>query len=116
MGSKLGATHKEKLLESETINSTTYSSIVDIDGAEHGYAVQVIWVNGVGVNMTLSIETSLNGTDWSEIPSTVGSITAAGDNVMYDIANTYVQYARVKILVTAGTADFTVLYSGKRRH
>jgi len=87
---------------------------VDIGSTEDAIAVQAIWTNGSGVNMQLSLEVSNDNTNFVEVPTTVETTTSNADTLLWDL-RTGAEYLRVKFVVTAGQADFTIYLNAKSR-
>lgn len=104
----------------ETINSTFTSDVIDLDNREGEFSITMQYDNGVGLNMTTSLE--LTNTpeielSWGMRPDSDFIQTDASGSLLYDIGGTGLSYMRVKIVVAAGSCDLqSITYVGKRRH
>ena len=102
---------------SENINSTYTSEVIDLDNREGEFSITIDYNNGVGLNMTTSLEVSNNLTSWTMIEDSDLIQTDASGNIVYDLGGTGLSYMRVKIVVAAGSCDLqSILYVAKRRH
>jgi hypothetical protein len=110
---------KLDMIEDETVNATYTSTEIDISGVEEAYSVQVIWDSGSSPNMVLSLEAT-NTPDvvasWVPISDSSQAITGNTGSHIWDVSETGVGNLRVKIQVASGSADFSAVFSGKRRH
>lgn len=118
MGFTLDSIIKKELLNgSENINSTYTSEVIDLDNREGEFSITIDYNNGVGLNMTTSLEVSNNLTSWTMIEDSDLIQTDASGNIVYDLGGTGLSYMRVKIVVAAGSCDLqSILYVAKRRH
>ena len=67
--------------------------------------------------MTLKLEGSVDGENFSEITDSEQTISDPTGSHIWDIAGTGLIYLRVKVEVTTGSIDVDrILYSAKRRH
>jgi hypothetical protein len=108
----------KKTIEEDFIVSTEYiSDIWDIDNREQEFSVQVIYKDGVNVNMKIKLEVSVDGINFSEVTNSAQIVTDPTHSHIYDVIGTGVAYMRVKIEVTGGSMTIDkILYAGKRRH
>ena len=97
------------------ISATQNTDSVCIGSFEGPFAIQVIWENGVTVDVDLSLEVSNDNTHWAPYAGSSQNITSTDASHMYDISETGVEFIRVVITVNTGNADFTILYNGKAR-
>lgn len=118
MGQVLDAILKKRMLEGPvTIDENTLSTIVDMSGVENSFAIQLDYENGITLNADLSLEVSVNGRDFSEIPTSVQNVTDATGTHIWDVAELGTNFIRVKIVINTGSFDvLSVQFSGKRRH
>ena len=118
MAQVLDAIVKKKMMEGPiTVDSLTYSTVVDMSGVENSFAIQLDYEDGITLNANLSLEVSVNGQDYSEIPTSIQNITDATGTHIWDVAELGTNYIRVKIDILAGSFDvIEVNFSGKRRH
>lgn len=108
----------KKIIDSDvTINSNYTSDKFDVDNREEEFAVQFIYDSGINVDMTLTLEGSVDGINFSEISDSSQVITDASGSHIWDIAGTGLIYLRVAVTVNTGSIDVSrILYTGKRRH
>jgi len=121
MGFILDGILKKELLDApETVNASFTSEVVDLDNREGEFSITVAYDNGVGLNMTTSIEltnTPLIEGSWTLLEDSDLIQTDASGNIMYDIGGTGLSYMRIKIVVSSGSCDVqSILYVAKRRH
>jgi hypothetical protein len=118
MGQVLDGILKKTIEENFTVNTEYLSERIDIDNREQEFSIQLNYSNGDGsVDMTIKLEASIDGENFSEITDSDQSITDDTGTHIYDIAGSGVIYLRVKIEVNAGSIDIDeLLYSAKRRH
>jgi len=123
MGQVLDAIVRAELIGDRTADSpdvidTTGTSIgVDASGSEQGYVVGIQYQNGVGpVDITFSVEGSIDGVNWGEIPDTDVNIVDLSGNITYDIINSNANFVRVAYEVTTGNVEVFAQFSAKRRH
>jgi len=118
MAQVLDAIIKKKMVEGPvTVDVTTLSTVIDMSGVENSFAIQLNYENGVALNVDISLEVSVNGNDFSEIPTSIQNLTDATGTHIWDIAELGTNYIRVKMVVNAGSFDvLDVNFSGKRRH
>lgn len=118
MGNILDMILTRELIESPTTVNTDYESeIVDITNREDEFSFQTIYNNGSSVNMTISLELSSDGINFSEVTDSSQSITDPTGSDLIDVFGTGANYARIKITVIAGSIDVQrIVYSAKRRH
>lgn len=121
MGNVLDSIVKHTFWEDEAINESTQSAYFDASGIEESYVVQATWVDGASVNMILALEGTLTPEDsdsWAELSGEDSQqpITTNANTHIWNVTLNAVPYVRVKVTVTAGSADFTAILSGKRRH
>jgi hypothetical protein len=121
MGNQLDSILKRQLIVApETINSDFISSIVDLDNREGEFSISIRYDNGVGLNMTTSIElsnTPLDGNSWVLLADSDLIQNDASGNIVYDLGGTGLSYLRVKIVVASGSCDLqSMLYVAKKRH
>ena len=117
MGFVLDGILKKIVDQDRTINSEYLSERFDIDNREDEFSIQFIYDSGVNVDMTLKLEGSVDGENFSEITDSEQTISDPTGSHIWDIAGTGLIYLRVKVEVTTGSIDVDrILYSAKRRH
>lgn len=118
MGYILDAIIKKVMMEGPvTIDSTEYSTVVDMSGVENSFGIQLHYDNGVGLDADLSLEISVDNQAYIEIPESVVTVTDVDGSHIWDLGELGSNYIRVKIVVNSGSMDITrINFSGKRRH
>lgn len=117
MGNVLDAILKKTIDQQQIVNADYYSPIIDIDNREDEFSVQVIYENGINVDMVLQLEVSVDGTNFSVINEADQTIVDDSGSHIWDVFGSGVTYLRVKIQVNSGSIDINkIIYSGKRRH
>ncbi len=108
---------EELVLTPTTVSVDYYSPIVDLMNRENECSFQTVYENGVNVNMVISLEVSNDGVNFSEVTDSDQVITDPSGSDFIDVFGTGANYARIKILVNAGTIELQrITYMGKRRH
>lgn len=108
---------KEMLEGTETVNVEWTSPSVSLDDRENEFSIQVNYENGSSPNMSLVLQISSDNINFSDIVESVQAISDASGSHIWDIAGSGALYARVKIVVAAGSIDVTrIFYAGKQRH
>lgn len=115
MGFKLKSVHQNTPLFEDDISTTTNTTSVCIGNYEGPFAIQVVWVNGLTLDVDISLEVSNNNRDWAPYTGSGQNITAASGSHMYDISESGVEFIRVVLTVNTGSAKFSILYNGKAR-
>jgi hypothetical protein len=101
----------------ETVNADFLSDSFDISGAEGDFAVQLIYDNGVSVNMNLYLQVSTDNTNFSDIDGSGQNVTDSDHSHIWDVSGTGTSFARVRIEVLSGSIDIQrINFDGKRRH
>lgn len=78
----------------------------------YGYSVQVVWT-GAPVG-TLSLQASLNGSDWSTVSGSSTSLSGAADSFLWNFQGAFYHYVRLNYVRTSGTGTITkALYFAK---
>ena len=121
MGYVLDSIIKKHLIETtESINSEFVSVPVDLDNREGEFSITIGYDNGVGLNMTTTLEVTNDYEDegsWTTVEDSDLVQTDASGNIVYDLGGIGLSYIRVKIEVDAGSCDLqSILYVAKRRH
>jgi hypothetical protein len=108
---------KELINAPTTVNTDFFSEAVDITNREDEFSFQTNYNNGSSVDMTISLELSSDGVNFSEVTDSAQVISDPTGSDIIDVFGTGANYARIKIAVTAGSIDVQrILYSAKRRH
>ncbi len=123
MGQVLDAILKDELIGDRDSNTpvvidTTGTSIgTDASGSEQGYIVGIQYQNGVGpVDISFSVEGSIDGVNYGEIPDTSVQILDTSGNITYDIINSNANFIRIAYTVISGNIEVFAQFSAKRRH
>lgn len=118
MGFVLDSIVKHIMLDDQTIDAETFSDVVCVDNIEESYAIQMNWDNGSSVDMVLSLWGSLDEISWTELngEDSEQPISDSSGVHIWNITNNAVPFIKIKIAVDGGSADFSAILSGKRRH
>lgn len=101
----------------ETVTTDWATEAASLDDRDGAFSLYIKYANGSGVNMTVWLQMSVNGTDWANVPDTDEVITDNSGMVIYDVDGSGTQYVRIAIVVTAGSIDVTEgLYSASQWH
>jgi hypothetical protein len=92
-------------------NATFYTTPENI-GRLFGYCYQIVTTNQSSINATAVLQASIDGVTYDDVASSSYSITANG-NYMWNVTNAFYVFARLKITITVGSADFLVNSSSK---
>jgi len=107
----------EPITVATTVNTTTTFDPIDITYKEDAFAIQLVYDNGSSVNMTLFLEVSIDGINYSRIGDSEQVITDATGSHVWDLEDSGTNWMRVGVEVTAGSIDVSsVRYSMRRRH
>ena len=112
--SRLDAVNKKTILDAEPVIGNLITKSISVGDSEGGYAAQLIWENGSTPSMVVKLEASLDGINFVEIDQQ--TVTGVSGTELWDVSNTYVECIRFNIVHTSGSADITILFSGKARH
>ena len=108
---------KQLVTGPETVLGDYTSEMIDIDNREGEFAIQLVYDNGISVNMELSLEASNNGVDFSTVGESQQVITDSEGSHLWNVVALGLSYVSVKILVNNGSMDLQeILYVAKRRH
>lgn len=118
MSSVLDKIFRRVILEgSETINTNWESPAVSIDGVEQDFSVSMLYDDGNSVEMTLWIQVSNDGINFSNVTGSNQNITEDAGSHIWDIAGSGTVFLRVFIEVTNGSIDVSnITLVGNRRH
>ena len=113
----LDAILKKVIIEGPVTVSDGYTSqIITVDNREAEFGIQVDYVNGISPNLTIYVQTSVDGITFADVSDSDQLLTNAADTVIYDIAGMGPSYLRLRFEGT-GSIDVTAArYSGRRRH
>jgi hypothetical protein len=108
----------DELVDTPTSVSTDFvTRASDITYKEDAFGIQVNYSGGVNVNMTLSLEVSLDGINYSEISDSLQVITDDTGSHIWDLNDSGTHFMRVKITVIAGTINVDrIVIQMRRRH
>ena len=108
---------KEVLDGTETVNVEWTSPSISLDDRENEFSIQINYENGSSPNMSFVLQISSDNVNFADIVESVQAISDASGSHIWDIAGSGALYARVKIVVAAGSIDVTrIFYAGKQRH
>jgi hypothetical protein len=117
MGFVLDAILKIKLIEGPvTVEDGYVSKTITIDNREAEFGIQIDYVNGISPNLTVYVQTSVDGISFVDVTDSDQLLTNASDTIIYDIAGMGPSYLRLRFAGT-GSIDVTgANYSGRKRH
>ena len=109
---------KKKILEGpESISADHTTDSMDISGVENTFSVQVDYLSGVGLDMDMILEVSVNGQTFVRISESLQNVTDATGTHIWDVTEMGVNYLRVAFVINSGSCDLDIVeFSGKRRH
>lgn len=118
MGFVLDSIQKEIILQGpQTVNTAFVTDSIRIDGIEDDFSVSFIYDGGVSVDMTISLEVSVDGINFAQITDSDQQISDATGVHIWDVASSGTTDLRVAIQVDTGSIDIQeIRFSGKRRH
>tara|TARA_R110000764_G_scaffold238421_1_gene335549 strand:- start:132 stop:485 length:354 start_codon:yes stop_codon:yes gene_type:complete len=108
----------DELINTPTTVSTDFvTKSSDITYKEDAFAVQMNYDGGVNVNMTISLEVSLDGVNYAQIPESIQVITDPSGSIIYDLLDSGSHYMRLSVEVITGSIDVNlVTIHMRRRH
>lgn len=104
-----------KKIERTIDQSTTFQSeYVNIDKCR-SFALHILMSNGDTFDGTCSLQLSNLITDnsFEDVPNSELNLTGTDDSQIYDYTETATSYARAKITIVSGSADFTFYWTLK---
>lgn len=118
MGERLDDILKHDFIDSPIIINLDYiSEPLDIGNKENLFSIQLDYDMGSSVNMTLSLETSVDGIGFVPLDGSSQVITDEDGTHIWNVAELGTVYIRVLVTVTSGSINMTqLLYSAGRRH
>jgi hypothetical protein len=118
MGNLLDILRIRELVEVPTTVNTDYiSDSVDLSFREAAFSIQVDYDNGIGVDMTLYVEYSVDGNTYVRDTENDVIVSDATHTHIWDIEETGTAFMRVGIEVRSGSIDLQqILVKQKRRH
>jgi len=97
----------------ETINSDWNSPSVSLDDRFGAFSVMLRYENGAAADMKVYLEFSNDNVNFARLLETEGAITDSSGTVLYDVSSSGTQYARISVVVTAGSIDVEeIRYTG----
>lgn len=117
MGNVLDAIIKKIIIDGpETVSDGYVSEKITVDNREAEFGIQLDYTNGISPNLTLWLQTSVDGITFADVTDSDQLLVNAADTVIYDIAGMGPSYLRLRFEGT-GSIDVTVArYSARRRH
>lgn len=98
-----------------TVNTNFSTNSIDISNRQDAFSVQLIYNNGVAVDMDIFLEVSNDNVNFSPVASQ--NITDSSGGHIFDVDDTGTGYMRISITVNAGSMDVqSIVYKGKRLH
>lgn len=74
-----------------------------------GYCIQAIWTNGSSPVGVMSIQASLDGENWSDIPNSSLPVSGNSDNNIFNVSkHAYYNFTRLKYVWTSGDATCVI--------
>jgi len=113
----LDAILKVKMIEGPvTVEDGYVSKAITIDNREAEFGIQVDYVNGISPNLTIYVQTSVDGITFADVTDSDELLNNTSDTIIYDIAGMGPSYLRLRFAGT-GSIDVTAAnYSARRRH
>lgn len=100
-----------------TIDSTQVTDAIDMSGVENSFSIQLDYGNGVGLDVTVTVQISVNGRNFVTLPSSSVNLTDTDGTHIWDFGESGTNYVRLNIVMNSGSFDIQeVTFSGKRRH
>lgn len=117
MSSKLDAILKKIMIQGpEEITDGYVSQRLDIDNREAEFGIQVNYANGISTNLTIYLQTSVDGITFVDVSDSDQLITDSSGVVLYDVAGMGPSYIRLRFEGTGSMDVIQALYSGRARH
>jgi hypothetical protein len=117
MGQPLDAILKKIMIDGPVLIEDGYiSDVIDIDNREAEFGIQIDYLNGISPNLTIYLQTSVDGQTFVDVADSDQLITDASGTLLYDIAGMGPSFIRLRV---EGTGSFEIsqaLYSARRRH
>lgn len=98
------------------VTSGYTSQIIDIDGREGEFSIQLTYQNGVSPALSVSVQVSNDKENWADINGSALDIDNAADTMIWDIAGTGSSFIRLSITGTGSADVLEAMFVGKRRH
>ena len=101
----------------ESISADYTSIVADISGVENAFSIQVDYSNGVGLDMDLVLEVSVDGQSYVRISESLQNVTDATGTHLWDVSEMGVVFVRVAFVINSGSCDIDKTnLTAKRRH
>lgn len=98
-----------KVIDAQSMGASITSTVFDL-AQRPGYACHAVYTGSP--NGALTLEGSINGTNWETIASSSVSISAAG-STLYNVSDAQYELARVKYTFSSGSGSLTVTCNTK---
>lgn len=121
MSYNIDSIRRKVILEApETVSTTWASDSWSLDNRFGPFSIVTRYANGNGaVNMSVYFQVSntQEDADFTDIVETRVNLTDDSGVINYDVDGTGFLFGRIKIVVTAGTLDVTLIsYAGQQAH
>ena len=117
MSGVLDAILKKYMIEGPvTISDGDFSEVIDIDNREAEFGIQVDYVNGISPNITIYLQTSVDGVTFVDVTDSDQLISDASGTILYDIDGMGPSFIRLRFEGTGSIDIPQALYSARRRH
>lgn len=118
MGFILDSIIKKKFVEGPLAVSADFTTeFFDISGQEGSLSIQIDYSGGVGLDMDIYLEVSVNSQSFVRIDESLQNVTDDFGTHVYDLSEVGVAYIRVALVVNSGTLNIDeIQLSAKRRH
>lgn len=74
----------------------------------YSFSCQINILNGNSLDADVTLQVSNDGERWVDVTSTTKNLAGATDSQVYDVVQSSVAYARVKVVFNGGDADFNL--------
>lgn len=97
-----------KKQELKTEQTTDFESLpVDLQDYT-SFSVQTGIVGSADFESTITLQVSNDFDNWIDVPSTTLVLEGVADVQIYDVVQSAAAYARVKVIISVGEADFDI--------
>jgi hypothetical protein len=117
MGFVLDAILKKIMIDGPvTIGNGDSSQIIDIDGREGEFSIQLDYQNGIAPALVAKIQTCNDKVNWVDVDGAELDIDSASDTLLWDIAGMGTSFIRILFTGTGSADVLNATLTAKRRH
>jgi hypothetical protein len=81
---------------------------------DDGYCVETVFTGlGTGASGTMTLQVSINGTNFSDYPSSGQNFTSSSTSLLWEVDTKRHRYMRMKLSAVAGTGSATTTFYGE---